>query len=127
VRCSDSEEHGLVCFDEEANLLLEAVAVHSHMIKFLMQSYLFSVYDGKWRTCANSHPHRCHKVFAVQGSGWQLCIQTGEGMFHKFCKYFLESRLSLNLIVNLILLTYFWWFCQVFFVLLPASCRLLLG
>jgi hypothetical protein len=68
-----------------------------------MQSYSFSVYDGKWRTCANSHPHRCHKVFAVQGSGWQLCIQTGEGMFHQFCKYFLESRLSLNPIVNFIL------------------------
>jgi hypothetical protein len=34
VRCSESEEHGLVGFDEEANLLLEAVAVHNHMIGF---------------------------------------------------------------------------------------------
>jgi sorbitol-specific phosphotransferase system component IIA len=34
VRCSESEEHALVCFDEEANLLLEAVVVHNHMIGF---------------------------------------------------------------------------------------------
>lgn len=34
VRCSESEERGLVGFDEEANVLLEAVAVHNHMIGF---------------------------------------------------------------------------------------------
>jgi RAB protein geranylgeranyltransferase component A len=82
-----------------ANGALVRILIHTDVTKYL----LFKAVDGSY------------------------VYKQGKVCFNQLCKYFLESRLSFNLTVNFILLAYFWWFCQVFFVLLPASYGLVLG